>query len=206
VSTDVQRPIRRSQKERSAESGRRLIEAAIELGAEKGFDRTSVTDICRRAGYSKAMVHERYGSKTGLLRAVMETDFERWVTPTPSPAMSGLELALSHVDATQQAAADDPRRLRAYCVLCYETTGPMPELAAWFRAALGRQRDGIASALRRGKRDGSVRSDLNVNLAARQFSTYLLGTCLQWSLDPDFIDLQHELPRWRRELKAAWKA
>jgi AcrR family transcriptional regulator len=206
VSADTQDAPRRSQKERSAESARRLIAAAIELGSEKGFDRTSVTEICQRAGYSKAMVHERYGSKVGLLHAVLEAGFETWVTPKSSPDITGLELALRHIDATQQAAAEDPQRLRAFCVLCYETTGPMPELAPWFRAALARQRDAIGSALRRGKRDGSVRQELNPNLAARQFSTYLLGCGLQWSLQPEFMDLQKELPRWRKELRAAWSA
>lgn len=197
-------PARRTQKERSSESARRLIEAAIELGSEKGFDRTSVAEICRHAGYSRAMVHERYGSKEGLLRALLESEFEAWMTPAPAEATTGLELALQHVTAFERAALDQAATLRAYFVLCYETTGPIPGLAEWMNAALARYRGSVEAALRRGQADGSVRESLDAEEAARQFTTYTLGCGLQWTLQPEFMDLQHELPRWRSRLRAEW--
>jgi AcrR family transcriptional regulator len=199
------RPGARRQTERSAESARRLIDAAIELGAEKGFDRMTVRELCRHGGYSNAMVHERYGSKAGLLRAMMESEFETWVSPVISDGMSGLEIALEHVAATERAARQDPRRLRAFFVLCYETTGPISELAGWMQGANARYRASVARALRRGQADGSVRHDLDRERAAHQVITYILGAGLQWSLEPEVMDLQEELPRWRSELEAAWR-
>jgi AcrR family transcriptional regulator len=197
-------PQRRSQKERSAESARRLMDAAIELGSEKGFDRTSVAEICVRAGYSRAMVHERYGSKEGLLRALLESEFETWVTPPVLPGQTGLVLALEHITAVQRAAAEQPRTLRAYLVLCFETTGAIPELAEWFKAAVIRYRESVASALRQGQSDGSVRKELDPEAAARHLLAYIFGGGLQWSLDPELFDLQTEFPAWRKELVAAW--
>lgn len=195
-----------TQAERSAQSARRLIDAAIELGSERGFDRTSVADICRRAGYSRAMVGERYGSKEGLLRAVMSTRFERWMTPLPDPQSTGLEFALAHVTRFQTAAELEPKALRAFLVLCYETTGPMPELTEWMTSALKRYRASVTDALLRGQEDGSVRADLDCEDASRRFTTYVLGCGLQWTLDPGLMDLGFELPRFRERLRLKWRS
>lgn len=195
-----------TQAERSAQSARRLIDAAIELGSERGFDRTGVAEISRRAGYSRAMVNERYGSKTALLRAVMETRFERWMTPDPEGDANGLAVALAYVTRFQSAAADDPRTLRAMLVLCYETTGPIAELADWMNDALRRYRSTLADALRRGQDDGSVRPDLDPEHAARQFTTHVLGCGLQWTLDPGFMDLAVECDALRTRLREDWSS
>jgi AcrR family transcriptional regulator len=195
-----------TQAERSGQSARRLLDAAIALGSERGFDRTSVSDICRRAGYSRAMVNERYGSKAGLLRAMMSVRFESWMTPGPSDDRTGLERALAHVTAFENAAAEDPKTLRAFLVLCYETTGPIPDLAEWMNVALDRYRASVAERLRAGQADGSVRDDLEPDEAARDYTTYVLGCGLQWTLDPQRMDLASECPRLRERLRAAWQA
>src|SRR4051812_16911109 len=82
VGTVVSTPSRRSQRERVEESSRRLAEAAIELIAEKGFANTTAQEIGIRAGYSRAMVHERYGSKEALLETIL-ADYERRIDVTP---------------------------------------------------------------------------------------------------------------------------
>ncbi|KAA0080284.1 TetR/AcrR family transcriptional regulator [Mycolicibacterium sp. P9-64] len=64
-------PSRRSQRERVEESSRRLAEAAIELIAEKGFSNTTAQEIGIRAGYSRAMVRERFGSKEADANSVL---------------------------------------------------------------------------------------------------------------------------------------
>src|SRR5262249_57141898 len=61
VTTSSRRPM--TQAERVAESAQRLMQAAIELIAEKGFQRTSASEIAERAGYSRTMVAARHGSK-----------------------------------------------------------------------------------------------------------------------------------------------
>ena len=45
------------------------MDAAIELIGEKGFDTTTAAEIGERAGYSRSMVHARYGSKESLLES-----------------------------------------------------------------------------------------------------------------------------------------
>ena len=48
-----------------------LLLAAQSLFAEKGFDRTSVTEIGKRAGVSHTLINAYFGGKAGLLAAVV---------------------------------------------------------------------------------------------------------------------------------------
>jgi len=49
----------------------RLLEIAEEVFSEKGFERTSLRDLTRRAGANLASVSYHFGSKTGLLEALV---------------------------------------------------------------------------------------------------------------------------------------
>ena len=60
----------------------------MELIAEKGWEATTAAEIGRRAGYSRAMVHARYGSKDAILETLFATEYENKLSPAldPSPA------------------------------------------------------------------------------------------------------------------------
>jgi len=49
-----------------------LLRCGAELFAEKGFGGVSVRQICAHAGTSMNMIHHYFGSKEGLLNAIME--------------------------------------------------------------------------------------------------------------------------------------
>ena len=57
-----------TQAERVATSDRALIDAAIELIAERGYDRSTLAAIGEQAGYSRGLVTQRSGNKENLLR------------------------------------------------------------------------------------------------------------------------------------------
>lgn len=53
----------------------RLLDAAIELFAQRGFHGTSIRDIADRAGANVAAGHYHYGSKDGLYLEVLRAQF-----------------------------------------------------------------------------------------------------------------------------------
>jgi AcrR family transcriptional regulator len=59
--------------QRSLETRTRIIEAAMELFAQKGFEVTSVADICEAAGVSKGAFYHHFPSKQEIFREGMET-------------------------------------------------------------------------------------------------------------------------------------
>lgn len=57
----------RTQEERRTESERRMLEAALELVAEKGPHRVTLAEIGERAHYSRGLPAQHFGSKAALL-------------------------------------------------------------------------------------------------------------------------------------------
>ena len=77
---------------------RQLVELAEELFLERGFAKTSMDELARRAGVTKPVIYELFGSKDGLFNACLE----------------GLALRLATQIADAARAGTDPEsRLRA---------------------------------------------------------------------------------------------
>lgn len=72
--------------EMSAESRARLIEAAWDLFAENGARRTTVQDIAERARISRGSIAWHFGSKQGLVVAVVDQAFD-WLVEQMTEAL-----------------------------------------------------------------------------------------------------------------------
>ena len=62
-------------------SNEQLLDHALDLFLEQGFDRTSIEAICLRAGMAKRTVYARYGDKTSLFKAALQRAIEEWIVP-----------------------------------------------------------------------------------------------------------------------------
>jgi AcrR family transcriptional regulator len=63
--------------EQAAETRERILAAAREVLAERGYNGATLEDVAERAAVTRKTVHERFGTKTGLLRAVVDDVVER---------------------------------------------------------------------------------------------------------------------------------
>jgi len=57
---------------RSIETRNRIVEAAMDLFAQNGFEVTSVSDICEKAGVSKGAFYHHFPSKQDIFQQGME--------------------------------------------------------------------------------------------------------------------------------------
>lgn len=71
-------PVRRTQAERTEKTRRRILDAVVESIAEQGFQRTTASEIVKRAGVTWGAVQHHFGAKGGILEAVLEDTFERF--------------------------------------------------------------------------------------------------------------------------------
>ena len=55
-----------------------LVEAAEEIFLQKGFGNTSLSEIAKRAGITKSLIHHYFGSKEGLWREVKTQRFMQY--------------------------------------------------------------------------------------------------------------------------------
>ena len=66
------RPVRRSQAERSASSRKRLLDATTSALIEVGYYRTTVAEVCARAGLSQGALFRHFETRLALLIAAAE--------------------------------------------------------------------------------------------------------------------------------------
>lgn len=160
--------VRQTQEERVAESSRRLLEAAIELISEKGYERTTAAEISERAGYSRPMVRTRYGSKEGLLESILRTEYDARLfgLSADEQPQSGLDQVLAQLSRLSEIGEQEPRLMRSFLVLSFETVGPVRELRPWMQSLLSRYTSGLEQALRLGQEDGSVDAEIDPALEA----------------------------------------
>src|ERR1700751_5186175 len=154
----------RRQQVRTAESTRRLLDAAIELIAEKGFERTTAIEIGERAGYSRSMVRFRYGSKEALLESLLRNEYEPLLLAAAPEGLDGLDRALHALSRICIAAQTQPALLRAFFTVCFETVGPIEQLRPWLTDWLSRFEAEVRSGLREGIQDGSVDAHVHPEL------------------------------------------
>jgi AcrR family transcriptional regulator len=68
---------RRTQAERTAATRERILAAVVESIAEVGFQRTTASEIARRAGVTWGAVQHHFGAKEGILEAVLADSVAR---------------------------------------------------------------------------------------------------------------------------------
>ncbi len=112
--TPQKRPYRmRARAEAAAETGRRILEATIELHSERFFDQVSLEDIAERAGVTVRTVIRRFGSKERLIEAAAE-EGKRGVTHQRYQAPIGdIEGAINNLMDHYEEWGDTALRLLA---------------------------------------------------------------------------------------------
>ena len=140
----------------------RLVAAAAEVFAERGYEGTRVQEIVRRAGLSTGAIYTNFRNKADLLLAAVGT-------AQVDSLFATIELAGDAADGLRHAGHELPTARRDTRPLLFETMVAArrdPEVAALLRRRLMKFRSLMAHAVVAGQRDGSVAADVDVDAAA----------------------------------------
>ncbi|GAA3733339.1 AcrR family transcriptional regulator [Spinactinospora alkalitolerans] len=121
----------------SDETRRRLLDAATEIAAERGYDGTSLTLITKRSGLPASSVYWHFGSKDELLAAVIEHSFQEWLPAVPrwAPMEPGTDRREHLREVLRQAGrslVDRPEFMRLGLMLSLERRVVEPAARARF--------------------------------------------------------------------------
>ena len=182
---------RRTQAERRAESGAKLLRAAIELIGEKGYSQTTLEDIGLRAGYSRGLVSHRYGSKEGLARALIKEitrDLDQSGSGLGEQGISGLSALRAFIKRYILNVKRAGAATRAFYILMFESLGPLDWLRKDFDKIAGRFLNFVVAALEEAKAAGEIPADTDCRTAGFHIVASMRGFSLMWITDPGSTD------------------
>jgi AcrR family transcriptional regulator len=175
-------------------SAQRLLDAAMEMIAERGYDAMSVGGLSERAGVDKSAVYWHFGSKEKLLHAVLE----RIVKESVEETLSGItgETPLERLDQLILGMRDRHLRprshLRVLLVIllerCDVDAHARALLRGYFENASGSIAAGIRASLPQLGDDASILGDL---VAAMMQGAFL--RCLAVEHDAERVRLLEEV-------------
>jgi len=174
------------QAEISAESRTRLLQAAWELLAEGGSRATTVQAVSDRAGISRGSISWHFGSKEGLIVAVVNSAFDVLADNISavfeSPEAHGWDAIL---DAQSAVLSDE--RFRIFGTLALETVTESGPVAAAFSEGHRRIRDLYADYIGRHNLVSAGAEPVDVATALRAMT---LGLNIHRRFDGETITLR----------------
>jgi AcrR family transcriptional regulator len=127
------------------QSREQILDATARLMATRGYAATSISDIRKACGLPPSSIYWHFGSKEGVLAAVMERGAERFFAAIPAPATPDEQLAV-----LADLQSGHPEFLRLFYMLSLERNDD-PAVAQIVRRvrdnAIERFRDAIGQLL-----------------------------------------------------------
>ncbi len=182
----------RTQAQRRAESERRLLQAAVELVGEKGFTQTTIEDVGLRAGYSRGLVSNRYGSKLGLAKAVFaynRKEIGRHMSAQSAGVEGNYRILLQVCAGYFRAVAKSSSEIRALYVMMFETLGPLSDLKPDYEELTQGLIGLFEAMLIRARKSGEISREFKPRDIAFSIVAQLRGVTLHWLGNEDQVDL-----------------
>lgn len=178
--------VRRTQAERREDSERGLVRAAISVTAELGVSAATFEAVGQRGGYSRSLVTRRFGSKQGLIDAVISYLYERRAVLAAERGidqMPGLDALLADTDLYLRSLSEKGE-LKAYFMWLSAAVADASSLRTAFAASHEQVRTRLRDYVQKGQAEGCIRSDLDADAAALMVGSLQLGLSMQLLVDP----------------------
>lgn len=175
---------------RGRERKRQLIAAAMELFSRTGSRGTGIAAVAEQAGVTGATLLHHFGSKDGLLQAVLEErdrrEGDRWQAVVEP---GGLE-TIRRLREVAASWRDDPGIARLHAVLLAESIQDGAPMHDYFKRRQTYMRAELRHVLETGQARGEIRPEVDTQLTAIEIASFLDGIIVQWQLDSAGIPLE----------------
>ena len=176
----------------------RVLSAAAELFATRGFAGTSISAIRAVSGVLPSSIYWEFGSKGGILAAVLEDSAGRWLAQADESARRALEQSRSTGRAPLESyfvnlgeeLTERPEFLRLLLLLSLERREADPATLEVVRRVRARAITGLARAFRVGGLVDDDASEAAVHELARMALAFSDGAFIAAQIDPVAADLR----------------
>jgi AcrR family transcriptional regulator len=203
VSRTVRAPKRNgrmTQAERTALSDARMFESAKQIIVEKGTHNTTLKEIGERAGYSRGLASNRFGSKEALFSQMVRDFNRRWANEVDRfvDDKTGLAALIAALNAVESYLLKHSQDLRALYILWFETMSSHDELRQRLANNHMAYRHDVERWVREGIEEGTIRPSIDPHSFAVEFASLIFGLIYQWLVQPTAIDIYAVFKHYRR--------
>ena len=176
----------------------RILESAVELFSQRGYAGTGVYDIARAAGVEKTALYWHFGSKEGLLAAVLDRMDEEFVEQIVKRVARGGRdtddrLAL-FASGLERLVSEHGHLIRLLLSVSIERSQVSPET----RVAMERTYERTRLAVARGFEQSLGVELPDVDMIARLTLAYLWEASVREQIDPKGVDHARFFQHFRR--------
>ncbi|MCB2060523.1 MAG: TetR/AcrR family transcriptional regulator [Novosphingobium sp.] len=192
--------LRMTQAERTALSDARMLEAATELIVEHGTHNTTLREVGERAGYSRGLASNRFGSKEGLFSQLVRDFNRRWADELRRQVgdSTGLPAFSAALDAVEYFLLNRSNEMKALYIVWFESMSSHDEVRKRLARNHTAYRRDAERWVREGILDGSIRDTIDPQCFAVEFASLIFGLIYQWLVDPDKIDVRAVFQHYRK--------
>lgn len=183
---------RRTQAERRGEAEQRLLVAARQIVARKGWVGMTLSEVGEEAGYSRGLATHHFGNKAGLLRALagfVNASFMTLVQVEAPKWRPGMDALKGFVSVYLGRSGGDWTNTRALLALMSEAVTEDSETAKILAEYNRSVQQHLADCISVGIANGEIRASVQPLAGAMLILGAMRGSMLQFLLDPAGIDL-----------------
>ena len=204
-------PQSRTQAGRTALSDERMFESAKQIIVEKGTHNTTLKEIGERAGYSRGLASNRFGSKEGLFSQMVRDFNKRWASELQRfvGEKTGLAAYIAAFDAVESFLLGHSDEMRALYILWFESMTSHDEVRRRLAANHMAYRRDAQRWIRQGIEQGTIRPSIDPVSFAVEFASLIFGLIYQWLVQPEAINVRVVFQHYRRsslETLSEWRA
>ena len=182
-------PVTKKRRDRG-ETRQRLLDSALSVFARNGYERATVDEIVREAGFSKGAFYVHFESKEDLFWEMLQERIDRQQ-----------ELFREAIDVSQSVEENEKRILQVVFSSHAETLGPAvflefaahgmrnPKVQERLSEMYGRWHAFVMETLTVGREMGLVRTDIDISLLSSAIMALIEGGMIQSSLAPEHLRL-----------------
>lgn len=178
--------------QQSIDTRERLIQAAGQLFAERGYANSSVASIGAAANVSRGLISHHFGSKENLLWAVIADVLDEWENQVMRPAVAhkrGVYRLQAILESFKSFVRERPDRARLMFRLMFEALDADHDLVAEMAMVQKRWIEQSKQWWEEGLADGQIDPSRDHDATATMLIGSARGIALDWLISPENVNL-----------------
>ena len=163
----------------------KLVAAAAEVFAEKGYDGAGVAEIARRAGYTTGAIYGRFKGKAELLLAAIEAHSDSELDRLFNEHAFEGKVTTILTTVGSHLVTDDPGANGALLLEAFVASRRDPEMQQHLREMLDLRRDRLADLVAEAQATGAIDPTLDCEAVVRFCHALAFGFMLFRAIDLD---------------------